>query len=268
MKPERNSQTNSSQLEILQSKISELNLELEETKIINQSMWSLLVEITNRLQMSSSAIKAAVSSLLDHDIFWDGSTQHELLEIIDNSADQVSNQIILLSLAFRSEANDLEMRLEPYEIQEIFISVFDSLGKEYPEIELSIDMPSDGNLILVDYKYLTVALELFFDVVAASLSPTSRLKVIAKDTQANWHIDVFEIDDDIAGFISNIASCMDDELIKDISLLPTNKLKLFVVCNIFSLQGIQIESLTKETLNKGLRLILPQVKKTKSDLSD
>jgi K+-sensing histidine kinase KdpD len=268
MKPDRNSQTNSSQLEILQAKISELNHELEEAKAINQSMWSLLVEITNRLQMSSSAIKAAVSSLLDHDIFWDGSTQHELLEIIDNSADQVSSQIILLSLAFRSEAHDLEMRLEAYEIQEIFISVFDKLGKEYPEIELIINMQSDGSLILVDYKYLTVALELLFDVVAASQPPSSQLEVIARDTQANWFIDVYGINDDITGFISKIASCMDDDLIKDISLLPTNKLKLFVVCNIFSLQGIQIESLTREPNDKGLRLILPQVSKSKSDLSD
>lgn len=268
MKLDQNSQTNSSQLEILQSKVSELNRELEEANAINQSMWVLLVEITNRLQMSSSAIKAAVSSLLDHDIFWDGSTQHELLEIIDNSADQVSNQIILLSLAFRSEANDLEMRLEPYEIQEIFISVFDTLGKEYPELELSIDMPSDGNLILVDYKYLTVALELLFDVIAASQPSKSQLEVIARDTQANWQIDICGINDDIAGFIGNISSCIDDELIKDIRLLPTNKLKLFVVCNIFSLQGIQIENLNQEANNNGLRLILPQAKKTKSDLSN
>ena len=72
MKPDNNSHSDSSQVEILQTTISELNRELEEAKIINQSMWSLLVEITNRLQMSSSAIKAAVSSLLDHDIFWDG----------------------------------------------------------------------------------------------------------------------------------------------------------------------------------------------------
>jgi len=268
MKPDSNKQTNSSQLEILQTKITELNRELEEAKAINQPMWSLLVEITNRLQMSSSAIKAAVSSLLDHDIFWDGSTQHELLEIIDNSADQVSSQIILLSLAFRSEANDLEMRLEPYEIQEIFISVFDKIGKEYPEIELDIDMQSDGSLILVDYKYLTVALELLFDVVAMSQPASSQLEVIARDTQANWFMDVYGINDDITGFIINIASCMDDDLIKDISLLPTNKLKLFVVCNIFSLQSIQIESLTREPNDKGLRLILPRVNKTKSDLSD
>jgi len=218
--------------------------------------------------MSSSAIKAAVSSLLDHDIFWDGTTQHELLEIIDNSADQVSNQIILLSLAFRSESHDLEMRLESYEIQEIFISVFDKLGKEYPEVELNIDIPSEGSLILVDYKYLTVALELLFDVVAASQPPSAQLEVIAQDTQENWFVDVYGINDDIAGFINNIASCMDDDLIKDISLLATNKLKLFVVCNIFSLQGIQIESLTRQANNKGLRLILPQVKINKSDLSD
>jgi K+-sensing histidine kinase KdpD len=268
MKTDRTSQTNMSQLEILQTKITELNRELEETKIINQSMWSLLVEITNRLQMSSSAIKAAVSSLLDHDIFWDGSTQHELLEIIDDSADQVSNQIILLSLAFRSEANDLEMQVEPYDIQEVFIPAFDKLGRDYPDLELSIDIPTDGNSILVDYKYLTVALELLMDVIAASQQPLARLEVSARESQATWHMDIYGIHDEIAGFIANISSCLDDELITDIRLLPTNKLKLFVVCNIFSQQGIQIESLNQETDNNGLRLILPQAEKTKSDMTN
>jgi K+-sensing histidine kinase KdpD len=261
MKPDRNSQTNPSQLEILQTEISKLNRELEEVKVINQAMWSLLVEITNRLQMSSSAIKAAVSSLLDHEFFWDGSTQYELLEIIDSSADQVSNQIILLSLAFRSEANDLELRLEPYEMQEIFISVFDTLGKGSPELELSVDMPSDGNLILVDYRYLTVALELLFDVITTSQPSLSRLEVIARETQDDWHIDIFGINDEIAEFIGNMSSCVDDELIKDIRLLPTNKLKLYVICNIFSLQEIQIESLAAEENKIGVRLIVPLVKR-------
>ena len=268
MKPDSDSHSDSSQVEILQTTISELNRELEEAKIINQSMWSLLVEITNRLQMSSSAIKAAVSSLLDHDIFWDGSTQHELLEIIDNSADQVSSQIILLSLAFRSEAKDLAMRVEPYDIQEVFISAFDKLGKDYPDVELSIDIPSEGPSILVDYKYLSVALELLIDVIAATQQSLSRLEIQARESQMSWHMDIYGIDDEISGFIANISSCVDEELITDIRLLPTNKLKLFVVCNIFNLQAIQIESLHRETGDNGLRLILPQVEKTKSDLTD
>jgi K+-sensing histidine kinase KdpD len=265
MNTDRNSPTNSSQLEALQTKISELNRELEEAKIINQSMWSLLVEITNRLQMSSSAIKAAVSSLLDHDIFWDGSTQHELLEIIDDSADQVSSQIILLSLAFRSEANDLTMQVEPYDIQEVFIPTFDKFGRNYPDLELSIDIPPEGNSILVDYKYLTVALELLFDVIAASQRSLSSLEIRARESQSDWHMDIYGIDDEIAGFIANISSCVDDDLIADIRLLPTNKLKLFVVCNIFKLQQIQIKNLNQDPTNNGLRLVLPQVEHTRSD---
>jgi K+-sensing histidine kinase KdpD len=220
MNPDRNLPTNSSQLEIMQQQISDLKRELDEAKIINQSMWSLLVEITNRLQMSSSAIKAAVSSLLDHDIFWDGSTQHELLEIIDDSADQVSNQIILLSLTFRSEANDLTMQVEPYDIQEVFIPTFDKLGRNYPNLELKIDIPSEGNSILVDYKYLSVALELLIDVIAVSQQSLSKLEVQAREHQTNWHMDIYGIDDEIASFIANISSCIDDDLITDIRLLP------------------------------------------------
>jgi K+-sensing histidine kinase KdpD len=268
MNPDRNLPTNSSQLEIMQQQISDLKRELDEAKIINQSMWSLLVEITNRLQMSSSAIKAAVSSLLDHDIFWDGSTQHELLEIIDDSADQVSNQIILLSLTFRSEANDLTMQVEPYDIQEVFIPTFDKLGRNYPNLELKIDIPSEGNSILVDYKYLSVALELLIDVIAVSQQSLSKLEVQAREHQTNWHMDIYGIDDEIASFIANISSCIDDDLITDIRLLPTNKLKLFVVCNIFNLQDIQIESLDHETGDNGLRLILPQVENSKSNLNN
>jgi K+-sensing histidine kinase KdpD len=268
MNSDPNSPTNSSQIEELQAKISELKRELEEAKIINQSMWSLLVEIANRLQLSSSAIKAAVSSLLDHDIFWDGSTQHELLEIIDDSADQVSNQIILLSLAFRSEANDLSMQVEPYDLQEVFIPAFDKLRKDYPNLELSIDLPTDGKSVLVDYKYLTVALELLFDVIAASQESLTKLEVYARESQPNWHMDIYGIDDEIAGFIAKISSCIDDDLITDIRLLPTNKLKLFVVCNIFNLQDIQIEGLDQEDNYNGLRLILPQVETTNSDLNN
>jgi len=268
MNPDPKLPTNSSQVEILQKQISELNRELDEAKIINQSMWSLLVEITNRLQMSSSAIKAAVSSLLGHDIFWDGSTQHELLEIIDNSADQVSNQIILLSLAFRSEANDLAMQIEPYDIQEVFIPTFDKLGRNHPNLELKIDIPSEGNSILVDYKYLSVALELLFDVIAVSQQSLSKLEVQAREYQTNWYMDIFGIDGEIADFIANISSCADEELITDIRLLPTNKLKLFVVCNIFSLQNILIESLNQGLDNNGLRIILPQVENTKSNLTN
>ena len=72
MKLEESRNSDSTKIEELQMQVSELKQKLDEANVLNQAMWSLLVDISKRLQLSSAAIKAAVSSLLDYDIFWDG----------------------------------------------------------------------------------------------------------------------------------------------------------------------------------------------------
>jgi signal transduction histidine kinase len=262
MKNDQNSSSGSLQLEELQAQISALQQKLDQANVINQAMWSLLVEISKRLQVSSAAIKAAVSSLLGYDIFWDGSTQHELLEIIDDSADQVSNQIMLLSLAFRSESNSLEVKPEPNEIQEILSSVLDTIVEGYPELKLDIDMLSDGNPVLVDYEYLSVALKLLFEVLAVTQKAPQRFKVIVSEAPSDWYVDIYGASNEILDFISTIPLCLADELTQETRLLPANKLKLLVMCRIFGLQSIQIGTITDPANLMGLRLSIPLVKKS------
>lgn len=241
----------------LQAQISRLQQQLDEAHAVNQAMWSLLVEISRRLQVSSAAIKAAVSSLLGYDIFWDGSTQHELLEIIDNSADQVSSQITLLSLAFRSESHHLEIKPEPNEIQEILSSVTDSLGEAYPELNLDLDMSPNGSPVLVDYEYLSVALKLLFDVIAEAHAAARPIRVAAREERSGWRIDIFGVAEDVLDFISTNPLCLADELAQDKRLLPTNKLKLLVMCRILGSQSIQIEAVVEKGKPASVCLLIP-----------
>jgi signal transduction histidine kinase len=247
------------QLEQLRTEVSALQKELEEANLVNQAMWTLLVDTSRRMQVSSAAIKAAVSSLLGYDIFWDGSTQHELLEIIDDSADKVSDQITLISLAFRSESKSLKIKPEPNEIQEILSSALDSIELSYPEIEFELDMLPEGNPVLVDYEYLLVSLRLLFEILAETSKIQKYYRINASEDESFWFVDIHGVQDDIVEYITTISLCTADEIEQDTRLLPTNKLKLLVMCRIFGLQSILISSTPELEKGIGLRLSIPLV---------
>jgi len=259
MKKNLDSNSSSQQLEELQTEVSELQKKLTEVNILNQAMWTLLVDNSRRMQVSSAAIKAAVSSLLGYDIFWDGSTQHELLEIIEDSADQVSDQITLMSLAFRSESKSLEIKPEPNEIQEILSSALDNIALSYPEIEFEIEMLPDGSPILVDYEYLSVSLRLLFEVLVETQKTPQRYKVVTSEGTAFWFVDIYGVKKEIIDYITTISLCMADEQKQYKLLLPTNKLKLLVMCRIFGLQSILI-GLSPDIQNgDSIRISIPIV---------
>jgi light-regulated signal transduction histidine kinase (bacteriophytochrome) len=235
-----------------------LQQKLDEANVINQAMWTLLVEISRRLQVSSAAIKAAVSSLLGYDIFWDGSTQHELLEIIDNSADQVSDQITLLSLTFRSESESLELKPEPNEIQEILSYVLDNISQRFPEVKLDVEMASDGHPVMVDYEYLSVGLRLLFEVLADTSKGLHRISVGVTESQDAWLINISGMNNEVMEYLSTIASkCSTDEVMQETRLVAINKLKLHVMCRIFSEQSIYFEPQTELENHTGIRLTIP-----------
>ena len=202
MKVDDNHNSEMLSIEELQAQIMTLKQRLDEANVLNQAMWSLLTETSKRLQVSSAAIKAAVTSLLDYDIFWDGSTQHELLEIIDSSTDLVSDQITLLSLAFRAESKSLVIRPELNAIPEILSSVMDMISDGYPDLDLDFQISLDSSPALVDYEYLSVALRLFFEVIAESQSPSEAIRVFTHETSSDWYIDIVGVHTDILGFIT------------------------------------------------------------------
>lgn len=257
MKLEESRNSDSTKIEELQMQVSELKQKLDEANVLNQAMWSLLVDISKRLQLSSAAIKAAVSSLLDYDIFWDGSTQHELLEIIDSSTDQVSDQITLLSLAFRSESKSLEIRPELNAIPEILSSVLDAIADGYPGLDLNFDISADSSPVFVDYEYLSVALRLLFEVIADTQPPSQPIQVVTGETPSDWHIQILGVNGEILAFISTVSDCFADEFRNFSSVSSTNKLKLLVMCKILSLQSIHIGIDKKTGQSESVQLAIP-----------
>ena len=119
----------------------------------------MLAGANRRLQMSSAAIKAAVSSLLNYDIFWDGANQHEFLETINTSVDQAGRMVKLMTLAFRLEAGSLVIKCEPQVLQEIVSVVQDHITTRFPHLAFGLTLPQTGGPALVDYEFLMIALE-------------------------------------------------------------------------------------------------------------
>jgi K+-sensing histidine kinase KdpD len=257
MTEEQNFSSTSIDPEDLQRQVLDLRRQLAESRARHRAMWSLLAEISQKLQASSTSIKAAVSSLLDYDIFWDGSTQHEFLETIDDSVEQGATLIVLMTLAFRSEASRLEMKPEPHTLQEILSTVLDTISLKIPGLQLKADFPTEGRPVFVDYDYLAVALRLLLEVMAELEAASSQLELLAVETQACWFLDIGPIAETIWAGISYISQDRFDELLTANNLSPENVLKLFTVSRILGLQNIQLDVDTDEAGNAILRLSIP-----------
>lgn len=244
--------------EALQTQVNNLQRQVAELKARNQMMYAMLVAVSQRLQSSSASIKAAVSSLLDYDIFWDGSTQHEFLETIDDSVNQEAGLIMLMTLAFRAEADSLEIRREPHEFPEILSTVLGDLSTKTPEIQLNVDFPAEGTSVFVDYEYLAVALRLVLEVLVEA-AVSQKITVVATEVQAHWRLDINGLPEPIAEIVYNLCKNRAPASMQTDHLSPENVLKLFTACQIFCLQDIQLDVYAQTTENVGLRLTVPTV---------
>jgi signal transduction histidine kinase len=244
-------------LEDAQRQILELHRQLAELKAQNRAMWALLAEISRRLQTSSTSIKAAVSSLLDYDIFWDGSTQHEFLETIDDSVDQGADLIMLLMLAFRSEANSLEMKPESHPLQEILSTVLDALSTKMPKLHFDVTSPTAGKPVLVDYGYLAVGLRLLLEVLIESGIVSPKLELQAVEVENYWYLDVVDIQEPVTEAIDHLCQGRFDDLMLVDHISPENVLKLFTATRIIRLQNIRLDVQVNEEEKMRLRLTIP-----------
>jgi signal transduction histidine kinase len=254
------SSTNSPQSadpEALQTEVTELRRQLTEVRAKNRVMWTLLVEITRRLQVSTTAIKAAVSSLLDYEIFWDGSTQHEFLETIDDSVNQGSDLVTLMTLAFKAEASSLEMKVEPHLLQEILSTVLDTISEQTPENRLKVHFPAEGTPVFVDYEYLAVALRLLLEALLEAEARPAPIELELVETQDYWHLTIKNIPPSMATLITLLSRGNFDQLFPTDHLSSENILKVFAASQICYHQNIQLDIATVGDRKTDLRLIIP-----------
>lgn len=243
-------------LEDAEKEIATLRLQLSELQAQNRAMWRLLTEIIRKLQISSIAIKAAASSLLEHDIFWDGSNQHAFLEAIDDSVDEGAKLITLLMLAFRAEANTLEVNLEPHGLPEILSAVFETITPQNPGLRFETPFPVSGKPVFVDYEYLVIGLRLLLEGLLESgvVSPQSTFQLTEFDNC--WYLDICGI-----GTVPDPLKYLCERRFEDLTLLdhisPESVLKLFTASRIIRLQNISLDVLSVEEDKTTLRLTIP-----------
>jgi len=235
--------------------------EVEHLHMTNQFLWSLLVDISKKIQVSSAAIKASVSSLLDYEIILDVSTQHELLEIIDNSSDQVSKYVMLLTLVSKMESNTFTLSSEPIDISEMLSSVNEIITRNYPKFILKLSTQLPREPVCIDYEYLSIALVMLFELILETQTLSQELSIVAAESEKHWYVDIEEISKDALDAILKISTREDNELLQDYGLLPTAKLRLYVVRKIFELLSIQISTISESNETTGIRLMIPIVKR-------
>lgn len=234
----------------------ELRRQLDELTANQRMVWVLFIDASRKLQMSSASIKAAVSSLLNYDIFWDGANQHEFLTTINSSVDQSAKLASLLTLAVRSAAGSLELKREPHDLREIISVVQDSGKISFPNLVLDITLPKEGQPALVDYEYLTTALELWGEVFETRLQ-ARLIRVQAIESTDQWFLDFTGLDSELMLLIRSSLNWQVDELLAGTSLPLDYLLRLYIAGQILRLQGIAIEVVTSPTGELALRLRIP-----------
>ena len=235
----------------------ELRHQIEDLKAQEIQVWSLLATTNRKLQVYAASIKAAVSSLLNYDIFWDSANQHEFLETIDSSVNQVSEMIVLQTLAFRTRAENLVLRKDAHLLQEILALSQMAAAKKLPELKLEISFPPAGDPILVDYEYLTKALLLLYEVIHAS-APAASIQVTAAETDDAWLLDFTGLEPALIDMIVHMFDCQTPPAATEF-LAAENILRLHIVCGILRQQQISLYSRVEPDLPPVLSIRLPEI---------
>jgi K+-sensing histidine kinase KdpD len=236
----------------------ELKRELEALRMEMQVIWPLLVETSRRLQVSSASIKAAVSSLLSYDIFWDSANQHEFLKTIDTSVDQVGKLSTLFSLAFRLEAGTLVLKRELHNLQEILTSAQANAAFAFPSLEVELILPEEGKPVEVDFEYLTLALTMLFEVFASRLG-AKKISVRLQEVPVEWFIEVDGLDKMTVQLIHSMHNFQVDPNYVSSRLSPENAIRLHIACKLFHLQDIQVDSIKIDGDRPEFRIHVPAI---------
>jgi K+-sensing histidine kinase KdpD len=202
-------------------------------------LWKTMVDTSQRLQVTTSSIKAAVTSLLMYDIFWDEANQHEFLATINTSVDQVSELVKLIVLSSRIQAGELDLKCEPHLLQEILSVLRIEISKRYPNLLGNVNFPVDGKLVKVDYEYFKFALEMLLSLF--NIKPDGKKIIIDVEEKTDcWLVKLKGVDPIITKMIHLVTQCVTKPQTSK-KMSAENILQLHIVCEIMQFQKIKIE---------------------------
>lgn len=221
---------------------AELQALRSENAALKADRWAwgqILLEISRGFQGTSASIKAAVSSLLNHDIFWDPANQYEFLQTINSSVDDLAQLAFLLAMASRIDAESLDLRLEDYALPELVMAACERARRRQPGMVIDTELPEGGRLVRANFEYLTLALSLLLDVAMGRQSRL-HLRVEAFELDGFWHLTVCAADDVAAGLVGAYFERTAESMLVSSALPAQSALKLYVVREVFARLGVRL----------------------------
>ncbi|NLH00007.1 MAG: hypothetical protein GX491_21830 [Chloroflexi bacterium] len=240
-----------SEIERLREENEQLKAQLQRCLDFDRLNWHLLTTINTKLQLSSTSIKAAVSSLLDRDIFWDVASQQEFLETIQQSIDQIADRMHQMAVANLLQAGSLEVNRKFYELHELMRVVQEKAaalsGKElYYQDNVAL-----GSLAYVDYRYFVYAFSTLFTVIDSD----EPLQLTQDPRSAAYVLSLSRIAESVHTVIQSILS--EQWAAKSLyrELPPEKIYELLLVIRLLEYQGIRL--ILDPSRSKGIRVEIP-----------
>jgi two-component system sensor histidine kinase KdpD len=122
----------------------------------NELRAALLSAVSHDLRTPLSAIKASVTSLLQRDVEWTPSAQHEFLTTIDEETDRLNALVGNLLDMSRLQSGALEVRETPIGLDQVLPAALRSIGAD--DDSLQLDVPESLPRVVGDPGLLERAL--------------------------------------------------------------------------------------------------------------
>jgi K+-sensing histidine kinase KdpD len=146
-----------------------------ELAAIDRLRSALLAAVGHDLRTPLAGIKAAVSSLRQHDVAWSASQQDELLATIEESADRLADLIANLLAMSRIEAGTVLVDLAPTSLDEVVARAVTGM----PAHRIELHVPEDLPMVLADPGLLERVVANLVDNAVRHEPPDRRVSIDA-----------------------------------------------------------------------------------------
>ena len=143
--------------------------------------------VSHELKTPLGFIKGYTTTLLRNDTSWTMETQTEFLQIIDDEADKLSEQIENLLDSFRLKSRSAQLDLKMIPLAPFFQSILEKVANQDVNLEIDLEIAPSELEVFADSKLLTqIATNMISN--ASKYAPNSRLEIRAKTVEDHIQI--------------------------------------------------------------------------------
>lgn len=226
--------------------------DLKNLKTTDTFVWQLISQVSTRLQIFSTAAKTGVTSLMDHNILFDNSTQFAILEEIDKSIDQIGKFGIVLSILSRIEAKKLRVNIAYHSLQELFISLNRSLEKSHLGKSVHINYFETDLFAYIDSEYINIACILLFEAVLETGS-SEIIQVEIQEDHKSYSIVIKNVPQLVIDIFIELT---EGTTVFEGRVPPLILLNLYAFCRLLDLVDVQLyvsENIVKLAIEKNTK---------------